>query len=223
MKKKKILLLIVGTFISTIGLNSFSAKCNNEEINAFANDVYYTINGLFADESVEYDRVEILIENVPEDIYIIAINNTLNKKTVIKEFENGLYALETPSIYEIYNYTLKIYSSSTECENELLRTENFDTIAYNPYSKGSYCTELGEKAENFDGCYSFSSKKYDDETFTKALEKHLNQQPENVENKIIELFYQYYYFALIPIAVLGVYYILRLTIIKRSKKKDEEN
>lgn len=219
MKKK---LLITTIFMFAVGINSYNAACSNEEINARANEIMFSVNGILADDEIPRDRVSIYLEGISDDLYIIAINNNTNKKETYKEIENGVVSIETPSPNQIYNYTIKVHSSATECENELIRMFNVKTVAYNPYAKGSYCTELIEKGENFPGCEMFTEKKYDDETFNKELEDFLNQKPEKIEKKIKDLFYEYYYFALIPIAVLGLYYAVRLALIKRSKKKNEE-
>lgn len=219
MKKK---LLITTIFMFAVGINSYNAACSNEEINARANEIMFSVNGILADDEIPRDRVSIYLEGISDDLYIIAINNNTNKKETYKEIENGVVSIETPSPNQIYNYTIKVHSSATECENELIRMFNVKTVAYNPYAKGSYCTELIEKGENFSGCEMFTEKKYDDETFNKELEDFLNQKPEKIEKKIKDLFYEYYYFALIPIAVLGLYYAVRLALIKRSKKKNEE-
>ena len=218
--KKKLLITTILMFV--LGLNSYNAECSNEEINSRANEIMFYVNGMLANDEIPRDRVDIYLDGISEEMYIIAINNNTNKKETYKEIKNGVVSIETPSPNQIYNYTIKIYSSSTECENELLRMFNVKTIAYNPYAKGSYCTELIEKGENFPGCEMFTEIKYDDDTFKKELEDFLNQKPEKVEEKVKDLFYKYYYFALIPIAVLGLYYIVRLALIKRSKKKNEE-
>jgi len=61
-----------------------------------------------------------------------------------------------------------------------------------------------------------------EEIFNKELEEYMNKKPETMGNKILDLFYKYYYYALIPIALLFIYYSIRLALIRRRKKKNEE-
>lgn len=221
MKKKLMLLISICAFAS--GLNTYNAVCNVEEINILAKNITVSASGIGAMDDVD-DTSFISIENIPGEMYAIVINDTLNTKETIKEVVDGAINFKTPNASEVYNYTIKIHSSATECENELIRTLKIKSVAYNSWYKSVECMDLREEdpEETFDGCRMFTDKKYTERNFYTELDKYRNSKPEEVENRIKDLFYKYYYFALIPIAVLGVYYVIRLALIKRRKKKDEE-
>jgi len=219
---KKIICTLYGIIALSTGLGTINAKCNDDSINVLMEEVIVNSSGVLATGEEERDQVFLFIENIPEDTYVIVINNTLNQKETIKEINDGIIQIETPNPNKIYDYTVKFYSSSSVCENELIRSVNAKSLAYNSYYRGEYCRELRDEEEVFDGCNAFASKIYNDEIFNKELEEYMNKKPETMGNKILDLFYKYYYYALIPIALLFIYYSIRLALIRRRKKKNEE-
>lgn len=218
--KKRLLLLIMLSFAFVIKVD---ARCNDETINALSKEITGGFNIVPGQTDEEGNHSILSVENVPENMYLIIINNTTNEKTTIKNIKDGSASVEAPDFYNIYNYTVKIYSSDLSCENELLRTFEAKSLIYNHYFNSDECRALFDQDKyDFEGCNEYTSKKYDEDSFKKALEKYNSKEEPIKKEDFLDLFYKYYYFALVPIAVLGVYYSIKLMVIRRRKKKDEE-
>lgn len=221
MKKRKLLLTVSLTLL--LFTTNYKAVCNNDEIVTSLETMHYsTVAYIDTEKDLAISEIQIL--DIPSDVYVIAVNNTANDRKVFDKIENGGLTITAPNVNRNQNYTIRFYSSNIACENELLKTIQVTTLAYNPYADEDVCFTLLEKNIEFDGCNKFSEKEYNEKSFTAGVEKALKEQdPEPVEKKVENLFYEYYYWFLIPVAVLGIYYFIRLVIIKRRKKKDEEN
>lgn len=223
MKRK---FLILGLIISCFIFGKVDARCNDDNINAMANDIEVGFNIVGIDKDGEiFKTAQLLVDRVPEDMFLIIINNDTNEKTTIKDIKDGYATVNAPDIHNVYDYTVKIYSSNPACENELLRTVGSSSLIFNYQFLRDECAALRNDEnykQDFKYCDEYTSETYSDETFLKEYDLYINKQPEQIKNTIKDLFYKYYYFALIPMVLLGVYYVIRVNIIKRRKKKDEE-
>lgn len=221
---KKYFSFVFAVLTIMTGTGIVNAKCNDESIVAQAGAIE-TYSGAKPAVNVfeESDEIKIYVTNIPEETYIIAVNNTSNTKQTFKNIENGSISFNTPSTTKQYDYTIKVYSSNSACENELIKTLSVKSLVYNEFYNHDKCKKYYEESDNFDfdGCRRFSSKVYTQANFERELNSYLNLMPEEMNGKLVELFYKYYYFALVPIVVLGSYYIIRIIIIKRRKKKNE--
>lgn len=220
---KRINYILFPLVILFLNISVLEAKCTNNDIVNNANSIKTKLEATPSTADQE-DRNYVIVENIPDNYYLIVVNNTMNTKDTYMDFKNNTVAFSPPNVNYVYNYSIKIYSSDTECENELIKTINVNSLAYNPYSVSPECMmlEKEDKENNFEGCKYFVDKLYTHDSFLSELEKYKSGTPEATINTLKDLFYKYYYFALIPIAVLGVYYVVRLQIIKRRKNKDEK-
>lgn len=225
MKKKYIYLIVI--FLMLSFTRTYDAKCSDPTINAEANKITFRSQGAFADSYGNTDSVIVYVEEIPDDFFLIVTNTNTGEKNTYKFTNVGYVAFKTPTPTEIYRYEIKIYSSSSECENELIRTEIFDSKVFNVWSLSDQCAKLKESIllenEYFDACEYFANKKYDEKEFEKIIEERIKRAeklPIGEELKI--RFYKYYYFALIPMGVLGAYYIIKLIKIKKRKKAQDE-
>lgn len=219
---KKFNYVLFALLFTFLNISVIKAKCESEEIVKKADGIKVTLNAVPPTKEVG-DKSFVNVENIPENYYIIAVNNTTATKAEYREFEKGKLTFTTPQINIVYNYSIKIYSSATECENELIKTLKTDSLAYNPLSISPECAALKEDKNNntFEGCNTYINKVYTYKEFMEELDTYKVEEPEEVLTTLSDLFYKYYYFALIPIALLGLYYAIRLQIIKRRKNKDE--
>ena len=224
--------IIVMSVLSFLIVPIFNAECKDEFLLNQAQGISIYFSGEVASEEDSKDKVKLNISNILDDFFFVITNETTNERNVYKDIENGFLSIETPSLNKRYEYTVRVYSSSTECENELLRTEKLVSLKYNAWSNSTECKELRENSiKQNDGeviipacCEYFSEKEYLEKDFIKEYYEFVAKLNEpSVFQRILEKFYKYYYFALIPILVLTVYYLYILKKIKvRKKVQDEE-
>ena len=138
------------------------------------------------------------------------------------EYEVRVLEIDVENPSKSYTYEFRFYSTDSVCENELVRRTEMKSLSYNRFSLSLECEELDENIK-YDGCKNFSEHSYDADSFLKGLEKAKEEANKEPTTEIIKKsFYSNYYWFLIPVAILGVYYVITLKKIKRRKKQIEE-
>ena len=226
---KRSIIFVLTILLSMLSLQNVNAVCNDESIKIVADNIDISFNGVTGINDTIEDKVALYIQDIPDDMFVVVTNNTTNERKTYRNIENGYILQYTPSPVNIYGYTIRIYSSAPECENELIRKENVTSLIYNPWSQSTECSELNEQLlssewseeeiEVLDVCEEFASKEYTESEFTKAYNDYINRENEpELSVRILTLFYKYYYFALIPMVIISVYYAIRVRVIRKSKK-----
>lgn len=201
---------------------TYKATCTDEYITTQANNIQFN---RYAFNSTEKTKMisGFSIDNIPDDMFVTVVNVTDNTKVTHKDFENGMIEVEVPDPKKIYTYQFRIYSTDQSCENELIRRVEMKNYVYNKYALSSECSELSEKELSFEGCELFTEKIYSADMFYKELDEFKESLDKEPEKEVIkDKFYANTQYFLIPVAFLGVYYVIRLLVIKRRKKKSEQ-
>ena len=226
--KNKIAIILLSFLVIPV----FNAECKDEFIlsQAKAVDIYFS--GQIAINENDEDKVLLNVSNIFDDFYVVIENETTGERKTYKNIENGFFSVETPKPIERYTYTVRVYSSATECENELLIKEKLVSLRYNSWALSTECEDLRNKIyeeKSIKGfnipncCEYFTEKDYLEDSFKKEYNEFLNKINEpSLKDKLIDKFYKYYYFALVPIFLLSMYYLFALRKIRLRKKAQNE-
>ena len=95
-------------------------------------------------------------KNVPEDMYLVIKSDNINfkdDKTTLKgeDAKDGVLTYQTKYTELIVEYTVSIYSSKYDCQDELFRKFTFTTPIYNRYHNMYIC----EAYPDFELCQKF--------------------------------------------------------------------
>ena len=165
---KKIIYIMVFTFVLFFPINVYAAECSNARLNelkeiAKSVEVTYDVDlsSVFGDEvkefkydvdgnEIERGNIEIDVVGVLEGFYII--DKKYNRRFEYSDTVNGTLILHNE---KSGNINLDIYSN--ECDNKSLRSIHLRIPKYNPYSSDPECAKIeGDKP-------AFCNKWYDDE------------------------------------------------------------
>ena len=216
---KKISLLLTTILISLISFNTMYAvsdeQCSLEEENAKNVSAY--VDTYFG----EYTTVhfDLKIENVTEDVYVRVTNDYDNttKDYYYKDSDNGTLVIPSPNVYRYVKYIVKVYTKDSECGGEAVQTLNLKTNIYNGYSNFDICKKAKEP---IDICYEFKdTSNLSVNEFMIEAQKEIDYLNRSFLTKLLDFIKEYYMYILIPIILIGAYYIVRIVILKRSRNE----
>ncbi len=155
------------------------------------------------------DKIYLNITSEDDDIdQIIDINNSLD----------GKWQYQVPDIYEIRNYTIKVYSNVDGCKDEEVRTLNIKSPMYNLYSESRLC-------ENNDAyyCQEYITTPIDMDVIELMLQKEeetKNKEQKNVQNNSnFKNIWFYFGTGIIIILILGIIFVVVKIFIKKHRDK----
>lgn len=207
----KYLLLVTLLFVNASTLN---ASCDEDRSNARLLDyqVIYTMN--------EEEDFIIINEfsNLDDNLHIVVSSNRTD--TVIDMDNSGKNDIDAISFNnEIVNkkvtYSVGVYSKDNTC-NEVLRFFSYTTDAYNPYSDNEICDGKSDLIELCSIHYDTSNMTL--EEFIEKVENYPVEIDKSIFEKIFDFIKLYYIYALIPIGVGLLVFIIKVIILKRRQK-----
>ena len=213
---KKIITLILCSFlIFSSGINVY-ATCTNESLNEWATKIEVKFTELKANITYEKNGETIetafayLLSVTPQrdDIIIEATNGDGTKLTAVKyTLSDGteIYGVGCYTNLTDETYVINVYGNGENCAKELLRTIKYTVPQYNEFIKDRRC-------ENSDSelCETFTdaTKGMTEEDFEAKMGS-LDKKNTSF-TKIFEVLKEYGLYVLIPLAIVSVVYIVRI-------------
>lgn len=203
---KKIYLLFTLLSLCIINVYSLNASCEEE-----ADYIDYEL--MYIDNEEEGLVARSIIYDIEDDLYI-KVTNDFDNKTVTYTSSNkndsGFIVFDSPSTFKKVKFLIDVYSNDETCNDRKLRTIRYVTKKYNEYSSNSLCDGLSDKLEICDSFYDSDNLTL--EEFTNTINKY------NEDNSFLGYVKRYYLYVLIPILLISIIYIIRITILRRRKK-----
>ncbi len=233
MKNKLMLSLI---FLLLLFSNKVYAKCNDEDLNDWAEEVNIIFDEQYALDAYTDENGKEVPAYIPEYSYLLYFNNMdediIDKIRVVANdnYSDKEYSVSLDEDYNNYvigsyihfkekNYTIKIYSRDDikDCNGELLRTIKYSVPSYNMYSNTSFC----EKNPSEDICIKFSdTSNITEEKFDEITKDITNQKDKTIIDKIVGTLLEYWYYVLIPIVAVSIYFIIKIKVYKKKVEKE---
>lgn len=157
---RKIALFILALFVLLVP-GEVSAACDYAEqnrLNALASNVNadYTVSkritviegtdsmGNDLSQEIEENYFVINVYNLTEDIYIV-VTNSYNKASntyKVSDAKDGIISFEAPTNGNTVEFTIKVYTTNTECSSNALRTFTVRSPMVNPFMRYEVCNEV---------------------------------------------------------------------------------
>lgn len=85
------------------------------------------------------------IYNIIDDIYVVITNDVDSTSITVnpEDTQDGTYTFENNDAERVYNYTIEIKASNSECYGASLKTIKLTKPKYNAYSEYAYCNNSG--------------------------------------------------------------------------------
>lgn len=219
----KIFVIFLSSFIY---LSNLSATCNDKDLNDWAEKV-----------KIEFKEVDYAENSEPEAEYdsetefaYILVTTPYNENVTVKakdtysddfydvgyDEESKSNAIGSSIHFEKKNYIIRFYGKGT-CDGELLREINYSVPSYNLYSDTEFCSQ--EKNKDEDICQRFKdTSNVTVEDFEDEVKK-IQESDTSTFNKVIKTILKYWYYAVLPFAIIGVIYCYKVQLLKRGQKK----
>ena len=214
---KKVIISILFLLSIFSFTNNLHAKCNDEELNNWVNNVdvelieykksYFDENGAYIyTGNLNYSYLLALDDN-RDDIYMKATNSEGDKLQSEYVLGYNVTAIGCNVTIDETNYIINVYGAkNSACPNELLRTIEYNVAPYNQYSKTNYCKE--NKDEQICKTYIDTSNISEKEFYEKVTDES-NVTIVEKEN-IFKIILEYLLFALIPIIIVTLVYNIKI-------------
>ena len=220
---KYILFTLLFLFFNVICVN---ASCTDEELlelKNLADDINITYKHLGKvenDEGIFYNRFDITVKNIPDDFYILTLDNTIkmvpSNKTIKKMFNNGTWYFdiysnkcdEKISVIKVYIPKFNKYSLDPLCEG--VDGDKFPLCGkYYEYTDDITPTEFQERVKHYRLIYNIKQNDTD-------LSEENNFKV--VFNNVFNFVSEYRIYFLIVLLCLFISTIV-VIIVRRSKKR----
>ena len=225
MKKILIPLFLFICFLSFN--NNIYAKCNDEELLNWANNVnvrlikyknsYFDENGKYINTGdLNYSYLLALDPN-RDDVYMVSVDKNYGEK-LKSEYIPGfnLTAIGSYVTIEETTYTISIYGSkNSACPNELLKKVDYTVPPYNSFSKTEYCDNNPNDSlcSSYKNTSNITEKEFYE--YSTKNDKNDNKEKTNYE-RILEIV-EYLLFILVPIVIASIIFNAKL---KKYKKEE---
>lgn len=218
-KISKLTLIFSLTFMFTLNVN---AQCNDKELNDWAENV-----------NIEF-KEEKETENYTPDFAYVLLVNPYNEKARIEatdSYSEDFYHVDYDNYYktnaigsyvhfEEKTYTIRFYGNEkSSCNGELLREIEYKVPSYNQYALTDFCQQ--EENKNQDICkMNTDTSKITEEDFNKKADVIDEKNKEtNIFEKIIKFIIKYWYYVVIPFAVVAGIYYYKVSAYKKEQDK----
>ncbi len=213
--------------------NISAGSCDDAKRDSEKIDAYYKIKNENKDI-----HLNIIFNGLTENTYLKIEYNGKNEKFEYTKENNGSIGFKYSNIYEKVKFTFKVYSNTIDCKDTLLNTIEITTPKYNKY----YDTTICNDNPKFEYCIPFlgvKTKKNDNTqnditgTITNEIELTEDEfnsyfgayliEKEKLESNILYRIWNYikvyYLYALIPLVLVSVIYIIVIIKLKKDVKK----
>ena len=222
---KKITNYILFSYLLTfIFMFNANAECSYEERRELLNQAK-NIEAYF-EADVEDNKFVFYLFNLNSDLYVSLENlSTLENLNIYKyQYDTEYYTLEEKNTSDIFSYRLNIYSNKSECYGNKITSKMLKKGIINKYYKEDVCNGI----EDYKLCVPILNKKItlsDEEVYSQInrYKESLSISEETEVNKrfgiddLINFFKTYWYLLLIIVGGIGVIFIIRYIMKKRSE------
>ena len=215
---KKIIFGFVILTLFFVNALTCKAVCNDNVLLA-AKDVKVEAISM-TDDLIYY---VIKISNLTPDIYVTVYedDNETTTTYTYDDSENGVIEIEQWYIYEKVYYTVNVYSNVEGCTGESLNEIRVNTKKFNERYGYVSC----EENPDYEKCDPFyeppAGEEQTDEEFYEEIQEYNKKQNTSFWDKVSNIIKEYYLYALIPILVVTIIYVIIIWIYK-SKRGDTE-
>ena len=186
---KKIMTLLVAFILPLTIVRAACDYTAQLDLNSKAANVKYnyelkTETKEYDDGVSEEDYFIITFLNITEDLYVEVSNNITSEVKTIRynDTKDGEASFEWREIYDITNFTIKIYAeSTTECSGDLLKTAKLSTPRFNNYYNRAICSDYPD----FYLCQKYvTTNQIDESGFINKVESYINGKVDDKGNDI---------------------------------------
>ena len=213
---KKILILFLCLFFSV----SVKAECTDRELLKWAREVEIKYADI-VDDDLE-NAYYLYVSPKRENLYIEAKNDLYPGSPAYgQKLPNGEYGIASRIHFETKTYEINIYASkdSKECPNELLVTKTLSVPQYNSYNKSAFCEQFPESklCETMSDVNDLTTEEFEKEAQEYAEKK--NPQKQKEQNIIVTIIFDYLVWIIIPAAIVGIIYRVKIKKVRRVKNE----
>lgn len=225
MKKPFLLIILVMLFVKIPFLN---AECN--ELNNLVNKEKFVYITHMGGEDTPYIFIEVYNIFYPY-LYVVIEEDNSNTKTRYDsdDVPNNYLSIKYTNIERSTNYKIKVYGDMQGCQDELLKTVEFNTPTKNKYYNEVVCTNNRsyEKCSFFADNNNITLEELEKEINEYVKENNINdnQEKENIkENTFLKNIFKNINFKLIlyiivPVLIIGVFFAIRIIFLKKERKQ----
>ncbi len=212
---KKFLSLVTIIILLTINVNVLKADCEQDK-----EDAKYI--SYFTNPIIQDDKINIYTDlyGIKENMYV-TVYDSISKETKTynygdENFEYGALYIRSWDVNEKIEYVIKVYSNLCE-KDEVLNTIEISHDKVNKYAYSDICKE-NDNVYKSEWCEPYKDTSNMSE---KEIEKKIKQDAKSFDFKynVKIIVKKYYLFVLIPVLLISIFYIVRIILIKRNKKK----
>lgn len=204
-----------------------NADC--EVLQDFANEKDFVRVTDMNEEENPYIFIEIY--NIFHPYVYVEIEEDYNNTKARYDFNNiedNYLSIRYTNLERSTNYKVKVYGNIDGCQDKLLRTVEFNTSTKNKYYDEDVCVSNRE----YERCSFFADNnditleelkekinKYIEENKTKEEDEEDTKENNFFKNILDKIKLKYVLYAVIPMVIIGVFFGIRLIILKRRSKK----
>ncbi len=203
-----------------IFLPNINASCNDKELNDWAENVKIEFKEVtYSDDSKGEDEFAYILVTTPYNKNVtVKAKDTYSDDFYVVEYDDEYKsnAIGSSIHFEKKKYTIQFYGKGT-CDGELLREIYYSVPSYNLYSDTEFCNL--EKNKNEDICSRFEDTgdiTLDD--FKKKVDE-INEKGTSGFIKFFKTIIKYWYYAVIPFALVAAIYCYKVFMLKKGQKK----
>ncbi len=232
MKKLICSFLLIFSLLIMFDVN---ALCYDEELNEWAVDVNVSFKedkrfvpmGENSSENDEFFAYFLSVSPIRDDIIIKVTDgsgNIAEGKSYNIDLDNDgkkedEYGVGCYNNLDDETYIIEIYGKeNSACPNELLKTLKYTVPQYNDYIKSEYC----ENYPDHELCqtYTNKTKSMTETEFNDILDKYDKEikGKELTSSKIFKIIVEYGIYILIPLALVSIYYIIKIVKLKKEER-----
>lgn len=218
-KAFKIIFLIVTFSIFTFDVK---AECKDDELNNWAENV-----------SIEFKEEVETKDYKPEFAYVLLMKPYNEKVTMqaTDSYSEDFYNIDYDDYYktnaigsyvhfEEKSYTIRFYGNDkSSCKGELLREIEYKVPSYNQYSLTDFCQQDENKNQDICKMNTDTSKVTEKEFSEKADVIEKKNTKDNIFIKVLKYIGKYWYYAVIPFAVVAGIYYYKVSAYKKEQDK----
>ena len=179
-------------------------------------------------EEVEEKYFMINVYNLTKDLYIVVTNNYDSSETTynFSDVKDGIISFAAPTSDKTVEFTVKVYTTNTECSGNALRTFTVRSPMVNPFVKYEICND----APDFYLCQEYLTADIDitDSQFLERAESYIeglktkkeeekNSGDDGIFSQILNFISNYWIFLVGGIVVIGV--IVTVIVIIRVRRR----
>lgn len=205
-----------------LSINILNADC--ESASKSGEDIIYSIQRA----TISGGNSEIYFFMFTDEVYFEVTNDyddTLEKITYADTNDESYIKIISPNSLINVKYKISSYYSDKTCGEDIIKTIEVETGVYNKNVDNEKCTDkyyLDVCKENYS---AEEYEKYKDLQSEEDLSKKIEEEEKEYNKKNgksnLDIIKEYYLYVLIPVAIISVFYIVRIVFIKKRKEEKD--